>query len=240
MAFGNQHYRDHQAAHFRVPLAGGFGWTRTGAAVDLHRISAIELHADTWEGGFTMDLDGVRFTKLFDACTGTPPTITPSATARATTAKVTYPAVSGAVGYDIYRMPTGGASVYVNRARGTSCGSNGFFAGDDSYAFTLTTAEGLLNWTTRHGGADAGQTVAGSQFRTRTVGTTTIMEAKIPRTGLGQGYGWTGSTTNGFWTAVGSVLGLRITFTNFGTGDQFNEPWATQNEYFHFDDVTLR
>jgi hypothetical protein len=119
-------------------------------------------------------------------------------------------------------------------------GADGFFSGDDSYAFTLTTAEGLLNWTTRHGGADTGQAVAGSQFSTRTVGTTTIMEAKIPRTGLGQGYGWTGSTTNGFSTAVGSVLGLRVTFTNFGLGEQFGEPWATQNEYFHFDDVTLR
>jgi hypothetical protein len=612
-------------ADYRVPLAGGLGWTSSGNA-DLHKVSAIELHTDTWEGGYTLDLDAVRFTGMFEACAGTPPSITPTATARATTATVTYPAVPGAIGYDIYRMPSGGVASFVNRARGTlfedsglslgttyryevravmpggcesgsgtttvttaasatglsriptlnvlvpiyinsvsnytpseiaevkaglelgrqfyfrnstgrldlafdymevnaatpdtagptmdnisidlsgrgiadnqydavfpvakdlngcwggfvllgrtvgafgtACGvpypanvsgttqdmawnfthefqhafdtladlsganlisghpdsvygdqpysgpvidagehydwegatlrmftaytalaapfndylevqdpdgdglassdarlpidearfgsradladtdadglndlaeyaagrfassnpvvadtdgdgqrdgvdptprqaiaasitaatptidgvrdagytlfrngieftnvagftaatyfaydanavyvyleesqnadlyliidgsgQNGFWAGDDSYAFTLNTTEGLLNWTSRHGGLPAGVAVTGSQFKSRTVGTTTIMEAKIPRTGLGQGFGYTGGTTNGFSTAVGSVLGLRITFTNFGTGERFNPPWATQNEYYHFDDVTLR
>ena len=40
---------------------------------------------------------------------------------------------------------------------------------------------------------------------------------------------------------VGTVLGLRMTYTRFGgVGDLFSEPWATVNEYFHFDDVTLQ
>jgi hypothetical protein len=34
---------------------------------------------------------------------------------------------------------------------------------------------------------------------------------------------------------------MRIWFARFGgAGDLFGPPWATQNEYFHFDDVTLR
>jgi hypothetical protein len=121
-------------------------------------------------------------------------------------------------------------------------GANGFWAGDDSYAFTMTPgAAQPLNHTSRHGTQETGVAPAGSALATRTVGTTTIIEARIPRTGLGQGYGWTGSTTNGFSTSVGSVLGLRIWFNRFGgAGDMFSPPWATQNEYFHFDDVTLR
>ena len=47
--------------------------------------------------------------------------------------------------------------------------------------------------------------------------------------------------TNDFSTSVGTILGLRITFTRFGgVGELFAPPWATQNEYYHFDDVTLR
>jgi hypothetical protein len=40
---------------------------------------------------------------------------------------------------------------------------------------------------------------------------------------------------------VGSVLGLRIWYARFGgVGDLFSPPWATVNEYYHFDDVVLR
>ncbi len=103
---------------FRVPLAGRIDWTLSGA-IDLHRITAIEVHVDTYDAGFTLDLDAVAFTALIDACTGAPVSITPSATARATTATVTYPPVPDAIGYDVYRTPTSGAPRYVNRTRGT-------------------------------------------------------------------------------------------------------------------------
>jgi hypothetical protein len=122
-------------------------------------------------------------------------------------------------------------------------GANGFWQGDDSYAFELTPgAPQPLNHTNRHDTqVTPGVAPAGSVLATRTVGSTTIIEARIPRTGLGQGYGWTGSNTNGFPTSVGTVLGMRIWFARFGgAGDLFGPPWATQNEYFHFDDVTLR
>jgi hypothetical protein len=122
-------------------------------------------------------------------------------------------------------------------------GANGFWQGDDSYAFELTPgAPQPLNHTDRHDTqVTPGVAPAGSVLATRTVGSTTIIEAKIPRTGLGQGYGWTGSNTSGFPTSVGTVLGMRIWFARFGgAGDLFGPPWATQNEYFHFDDVTLR
>jgi hypothetical protein len=48
-------------------------------------------------------------------------------------------------------------------------------------------------------------------------------------------------TTTGFSPSVGSVLGLRIWYARFGgVGDLFSPPWATVNEYYHFDDVVLR
>jgi hypothetical protein len=121
-------------------------------------------------------------------------------------------------------------------------GVNGFWQGDNSYSFSLTPGQPQpLNHTSRHGTEEPGVAPAGALLATRTVGTTTIIEARIPRANLGQGYGWTGSTTTGFSTSVGSVLGLRLTFSRFGgVGDLFATPWATQNEHFHFDDVTLR
>lgn len=53
---------------FVVPLAGGTGWTRevTGSP-DLRHVTQIEIHHDTWESGFRIWLDGVRFDGgLFD------------------------------------------------------------------------------------------------------------------------------------------------------------------------------
>jgi hypothetical protein len=122
-------------ADFRAPLAGGSGWIKSGAA-NLHAVSVIELHTDTWGAGFRWDLDAVQFTKLFDACAGTPASISASATARATTATVTYSAVSGAVGYDIYRMVSGGAPVFINRARTTTFEDSGL-ALNTTYAYTV-------------------------------------------------------------------------------------------------------
>ena len=122
-------------------------------------------------------------------------------------------------------------------------GANGFWHGDNSYAFTLTPGTSQpRNHTSRHGTEEMpGVVPTGSALATRTVGGTTIVEARIPRANLGQGFGWTGGNTTGFSTAVGSVLGLRVWYNRFGgAGDPFSPPWATVNEYFHFDDVTLR
>jgi len=121
-------------------------------------------------------------------------------------------------------------------------GANGFWHGDNTYAFTMTPgATQPLNHTSRHGTQETGVAPAGSALATRTVGGTTIIEARIPRANLGQGFGWTGGNTTGFPTSVGSVLGLRIWYARFGgVGDLFSPPWATVNEYYHFDDVTLQ
>jgi hypothetical protein len=95
--------------------------------------------------------------------------------------------------------------------------------------------------TSRHGTQETGVAPAGSALATRTVGGTTIIEARIPRANLGQGFGWTGGITTGFSPSLGSVLGLRIWYARFGgVGDLFSPPWATVNEYYHFDDVVLR
>lgn len=49
------------------------GWRRTDTgAVDLAHVAALEIHADTWDYGFTLWLDGVRFTPA--AVTGAPAT----------------------------------------------------------------------------------------------------------------------------------------------------------------------
>jgi hypothetical protein len=45
----------------RVPLAGGNGYQASGDVIDFSHIKAVELTADTWEGGFTLDLDGLGF-----------------------------------------------------------------------------------------------------------------------------------------------------------------------------------
>lgn len=80
-------------------------------------------------------------------------------------------------------------------------GANRFRAGDDTYSFTLTPGDvAPVNHTTRHATEASGAPMPGGALATRTAGGIPI-EARIPRTGLGQGFGWTGGTTNGFSTA---------------------------------------
>ena len=89
-------------------------------------------------------------------------------------------------------------------------GGNGFWQGENTYSFSLTPGQPQpRNHTSRHGTTEEGVAPAGSALVTRTVGSTTILEARIPRANLGQGFGWTGGTTTGFSTSVGTVLGLR-------------------------------
>jgi uncharacterized repeat protein (TIGR01451 family) len=48
--------------YFRIPLAGDSRWERRVAGtVDLARIDWIEIHADTWEYGFKLWIDGLEF-----------------------------------------------------------------------------------------------------------------------------------------------------------------------------------
>jgi hypothetical protein len=55
----------------RVPLAGGPEWTIAGT-VDRSRIAAIEILADTWGAGFTLDLDRMYFSPSDPLCGRTP------------------------------------------------------------------------------------------------------------------------------------------------------------------------
>lgn len=53
---------NNQWYYFDVPLAGDGFWTRTTSGTpDLGSINYVELHADTWDYGFTLWLDGMRF-----------------------------------------------------------------------------------------------------------------------------------------------------------------------------------
>ena len=46
----------------RIPLAGGDGWTRTDTGTpDFSDVNQIEIHHDTWDYGFSMIVDGLRF-----------------------------------------------------------------------------------------------------------------------------------------------------------------------------------
>ncbi len=50
----------------KVPLAGVYPWSRTTYGnVSFDEISYIEIHADTWEYGFELWIDGVRFNGVF-------------------------------------------------------------------------------------------------------------------------------------------------------------------------------
>lgn len=50
---------------FKAPLAGGNGWTRTTTGTpNLADVDQIEIHHDTWDYGFRIYFDGVRFMHL--------------------------------------------------------------------------------------------------------------------------------------------------------------------------------
>jgi hypothetical protein len=51
-----------------VPLRGGPGWQVAGGPVDFTRLAAIEVHADTWDSGFTLDLDAMSFEQAGTSC----------------------------------------------------------------------------------------------------------------------------------------------------------------------------
>lgn len=49
----------------KVPLAGGSGWTRTTTGTpNLADVDQIEIHHDTWDYGFRIWIDGLRFRQL--------------------------------------------------------------------------------------------------------------------------------------------------------------------------------
>lgn len=46
----------------RIPLAGGFGWTRIDDGdPDFSDVNQLEIHHDTWDSGFSIIVDGLRF-----------------------------------------------------------------------------------------------------------------------------------------------------------------------------------
>ena len=48
---------------YKVPLAGGNGYTRTSVGnMTLDEVNYVEFNADTWDYGFTLWVDGVQFT----------------------------------------------------------------------------------------------------------------------------------------------------------------------------------
>lgn len=47
---------------YQIPLGGNSTWQRkTVGTVSMNQISYVEIHADTWGGGFTLWLDGLKF-----------------------------------------------------------------------------------------------------------------------------------------------------------------------------------
>jgi hypothetical protein len=53
-----------------IPLAGDDLWTATSdAGFDAAGIVALQIHADTWDTGFRLDIDGLRFVEPGAECT---------------------------------------------------------------------------------------------------------------------------------------------------------------------------
>lgn len=49
-------------AEFTIPYAGNATWTRTDVGdPDLRAVNSIQIHADTWDAGFILWIDGLRF-----------------------------------------------------------------------------------------------------------------------------------------------------------------------------------
>ena len=64
-----------QWKEFVVPIAGSAEWPRTSVGTpSLSSVNAIEIHADTWDFGFTLWVDGLRFDPppagCYPDCTG--------------------------------------------------------------------------------------------------------------------------------------------------------------------------
>ena len=56
-----------------APLAGSPSWVTTGGPVNWSSIRAIEIHADTFDDGFTLDVDAVSFERTGTTCECTTP-----------------------------------------------------------------------------------------------------------------------------------------------------------------------
>ena len=60
-----------QWIELEIPYAGDSFWTRTEVgSPDLHAVTSIEIHADTWDAGFVLWLDGLRFDRALPAPDG--------------------------------------------------------------------------------------------------------------------------------------------------------------------------
>jgi hypothetical protein len=58
---------------YKVPLAGNSQFTRTMVGnMSLDKVNYVEFHADTWDYGYTLWLDGVQF-QLCSPVTAIPP-----------------------------------------------------------------------------------------------------------------------------------------------------------------------
>ena len=51
-----------------VPLAGSSAWVTTGGPVNWQSIRALEVHADTWDSGFTLDINALSFDQTDSVC----------------------------------------------------------------------------------------------------------------------------------------------------------------------------
>jgi hypothetical protein len=51
-----------------IPLAGSSTWTVSGSAVNLASLRRLEIHADTWESGFRLDVDALSFERAQTTC----------------------------------------------------------------------------------------------------------------------------------------------------------------------------
>jgi len=117
-----------------IPLAGDGSWQRTAIGTpNLADIDWLEIHADTWDYGFTLWLDGLEFLPIEGSL---PPPANLQITPFYSTTALQWTAVTGTgvAGYEVYRRTaTGSYGLPVKRALRTSCTDYGLQPGQTYY-----------------------------------------------------------------------------------------------------------
>lgn len=91
-----------QWQRYVVPLAGGDGWTREEFGLSaLNEVQYLEIHADTWDSGFTLWHDGVGFLPHG------PGEVSGLAITKGATDMLSWNSLTGALSYDVRRGDLG-------------------------------------------------------------------------------------------------------------------------------------
>jgi alpha-tubulin suppressor-like RCC1 family protein len=113
-----------------VPLAGSSVWATSGGSVDMTRIARLEVHTDTWDNSYTLDLDGMSFDNS--------PTCLPSATAIISSFSATPASISAGQTVSLSWIVTGATSLSIDQGVGAVMGTSVAVSPAVTTTYTLT------------------------------------------------------------------------------------------------------